>query len=162
MRRFDEAARIKLCLLSVGLATLLAGQQIVAQEILPSNQWTAESGTWETAGNWVIRGTDPAENVVPGEGNVAAIFNGGTATVGSSVPSIGELALRSGVLEMNLGGALTAGKAVIGGGGTLRWAGGTLSAEELVLNGGIDLASSAATDLSFGSQWQVTYRAFQT
>ncbi len=155
MRRFDEAARIKLCLLSVGLATLLAGQQIVAQEILPSNQWTAESGTWETVGNWVIRGTDPAENVVPGEGNVAAIFNGGTATVGSSVPDIGELALRSGVLEMNLGGALTAGKAVIGGGGTLRWAGGTLSAEELVLNGGIDLASSAATDLSFGSQWQV-------
>lgn len=153
MRRINEAARIKLCLLSVGLATLLTGHQVVAQEISPSNQWTAESGTWETAGNWVVRGTN--ENLVPGDDNVAAIFNGGTATVATSVPNIGELALRGGVLEMNLGGALTAGKAVIGTGGTLRWAGGTLSAEELIINGRIDLASSAASDLSFGSQWQV-------
>ena len=156
MRLRNLTGRLLPCLLAVGIGLTLNTTQIYAQDLLPALRWDTDAGSWNTGGNWVLAGSDPAESGVPGDGEIASIQNAGTAEISSDVSDVHALAISAGTVVLGEGGSLTVNnETAIGESGAISFAGGSLETGSFGVTGRIDLASSFATDLSLGTSYQI-------
>lgn len=154
MRLKNLVGRLLPCLVAAG-ATLLMTALVGAQDLLPTVNWSADSGSWNTGSNWSVQVApeDPAESRVPEEGDVASFRNGGTATISDAVPTVQAVGVSSGTVVLAEGGSLSvAGQTVVDVAGTISFAGGTLETGSFGVSGTIDLSSAIAGDLSLGTQ----------
>ena len=156
MRLWKILGRLKPCLLATGVCLLLSPNQLTAQDLIPAVRLSVDAGDWSAGGSWTLSGSDPAEEGVPGEEEIASIRNGGTATVSSAVSNVSSLAITDGTVDFGAGGSLAvAGQTIVGDGGTASFSGGSLTTDSLAVFGTVNLSADVATDLSFGSSYPI-------